>query len=39
LIYLQEDVLCRYIKVYFGEEHKGAGDQAMVSEFNVYGAE
>lgn len=30
---------CRYIKVYFGEECKGTADQAMISEFNVYGAE
>ena len=36
---LSQNPVCRYIKVYFGEEHKGAGDQAMVSEFNVYGAE
>lgn len=26
----------RYIKVYFGEEMKGSGNYAMVSEFNVY---
>lgn len=36
---LSSNPVCRYIKVYFGEEHKGSADQAMVSEFNVYGAE
>jgi len=29
----------RYIKVYFGEEMKGNGNYAMVSEFNVYTVE
>ncbi len=29
----------RYIKVYFGTEHKGTGGQAMLSDLNVYGAE
>ena len=29
----------RYIKVYFGTEHKGSGSQAMLSDLNVYGAE
>lgn len=29
----------RYVKVYFGEEMKGNGNYAMVSEFNVYIAE
>lgn len=36
---LSANPVCRYIKVYFGEEDKGTGDQAMVAEFNVYGAE
>lgn len=36
---LTSNPVCRYIKVYFGEEHKGSADQSMVSEFNVYGAE
>ena len=36
---LPANPVCRYIKVYFGEEYKGTADQAMVSEFNVYGAE
>lgn len=29
----------RYIKIYFGEENKGSGDHAMVSEIDVYGVE
>ncbi|MDR3246290.1 MAG: DUF4959 domain-containing protein [Prevotellaceae bacterium] len=29
----------RYIKVYFGTEHKGNGDYAMVAEMSVYGQE
>lgn len=29
----------RYIKVYFGTEHKGTGAQAMLADLNVYGAE
>lgn len=29
----------RYIKIYFGTEHKGSGGQAMLSDLNVYGAE
>lgn len=29
----------RYIKVYFGTEHKGTGSQAMLADLNVYGAE
>lgn len=29
----------RYIKVYFGTEHKGTGAQAMVANLNVYGLE
>ncbi|WP_270612015.1 DUF4959 domain-containing protein [Bacteroides intestinalis] len=29
----------RYIKVYFGTEHKGSGAQAMLADLNVYGAE
>lgn len=29
----------RYIKIYFGTEYKGTGNQAMLSEFNVYGVE
>ncbi len=29
----------RYIKVYFGTEHKGTGNQAMLADLNVYGAE
>lgn len=29
----------RYIKVYFGTEHKGSGAQAMLSDLNVYGLE
>lgn len=29
----------RYIKVYFGTEHKGTGGQAMLADLNVYGAE
>ncbi|MGM9698264.1 MAG: DUF4959 domain-containing protein [Prevotella sp.] len=28
--------VARYIKVYFGEEMKGSGNYAMLSEFNVY---
>lgn len=29
----------RYIKVYFGEQYKGTGDQAMLAEINVYTVE
>lgn len=29
----------RYIKIYFGTEHKGTGAQAMVADLNVYGLE
>ena len=29
----------RYIKIYFGTEHKGTGSQAMLADLNVYGAE
>lgn len=29
----------RYIKVYFGTEHKGTGAQAMLADLNVYGTE
>ncbi len=29
----------RYIKVYFGKEHKGNGSYAMLSEIDVYGVE
>lgn len=29
----------RYIKIYFGTEHKGIGAQAMVADLNVYGLE
>lgn len=29
----------RYIKIYFGTEHKGTGAQAMLANLNVYGAE
>lgn len=36
---INSNPVARYIKVYFGTEHKGTGAQAMVSEINVYGAE
>ncbi len=36
---LLSNPVTRYIKVYFGEEHKGSGSQAMVSEIDVYGVE
>ena len=28
--------VARYVKVYIGEEFKGKGDYAMMSELNVY---
>lgn len=34
---LKTNPVARYIKVYFGTEHRGDGDYAMLSEMNVYG--
>lgn len=36
---LKSNPVARYIKVYFGTEHRGDGDYAMLSEMNVYGEE
>lgn len=36
---LSSNPTARYIKVYFGTEHKGVGNQATMAEFNVYGVE
>lgn len=36
---LPSEPVARYVKIYFGTEHRGDGDYAMLSEFNVYGEE